>query len=68
MEEYVGCLVVRDTVGNLIFHRPHLIKKIELEFGEELKNVRIASTLAAAGDAVVKMSADKKLIGGLPKE
>ena len=67
MEEYVGCLVVQDTVGDIVFHQPHLIKKIELEFGEELKNVRIASTPAAAGDTVVKMSDNKTLIGGLPK-
>ena len=68
MEEYVGWLVAWNTVGDVIFHQPHLIKKIELEFGEELKNVRVALTPAAARDAVIKMSADEKLIGGLPKE
>ena len=49
MEEYVGCLVVRDTVRDVIFHQPHLIKKIELEFGEELKNVKVALTPAVGG-------------------
>ena len=68
LEEYVGCLVVRDTVGDVILHQPHLIKKIGLEFGDKLQKVREASTPATAGDTVVKMTSDEKLKGGLPKE
>ena len=28
IEEYVGCLVMRNVVGNIMLHQPHLIKKI----------------------------------------
>ena len=39
MEEYVGCLVMRNAVGNIVIHQPHLIKKIQLEFGDKIINV-----------------------------
>ena len=68
MEEYVGCSVVGDAIGNAILHQPHLIKKINLEFGDKLKNMRTPSTPAGPSYAIVKMDNDKKAEGGLPKE
>ena len=68
MEEYVGCSVLPNSIRDIILHQPYLIKKINREFGEELKYVRAVTTPAAAGDSVVKMTDDEKLRGGLPKE
>ena len=68
MEEYVGCLVVRNVVGNIVLHQPHLIKKIKLEFGDKLTNVCTPTMPANPGSSVVRMTDDKKLGGGLPKE
>ena len=68
MEEYVGCLVVQNAIGNIILHQPHFLKKINLEFGDKLKNTRTPSTPAGSGDAVVKMDNNGKAEGGLPKE
>ena len=68
IEEYVGCSVLRNSIGDIILHQPYLIKKINQEFGEELKYVRAVTTPAAAGDSVVKMTDNEKMRGGLPKE
>ena len=68
MEEYVGCSVIRNNIGNVILHQPYLLKSIEREFGEELKSVRAAATPAATGDAVERMTDEEKKKGGLPKE
>ena len=68
MEEYVGCSVVQDVIGNVILHQPHLLKKINLEFEDKLKNMRTPLTSAGPGDAVVKMGDNKKAEGGLLKE
>ena len=68
MEEYVGCSVVRNTVGNIVLHQPHLIKKVKLEFGDKLTNVRTPTMPAGPGSSVVRMTNNKKLGRGLPKE
>ena len=36
MNEYVGCTVHRENDGRLRMQQPHLLKKIEKEFKEEL--------------------------------
>ena len=46
MEKYVGCSVVQDATSNVILHQPHLIKKINLKFGDKLKNMRTPLTPA----------------------
>ena len=60
MEEYVGCSVVQDVVGDVILHQPHLIKKINRKFGEELADVQVSSMPAGPGDSVVIMNNNKK--------
>ena len=68
MEEYVGYSLMRNSIGNVILHQPHLIKKIKLEFEDELEQLRTQSTPASPGDMVVKMDEEEKQGGGLPNE
>ena len=68
MGEYVGCSVIRDSIGNVIFHQPHLIKKIKLEFGDELMGIRVPQTPAGPGEGILKMTDDEKAEGGLQNE
>ena len=60
MEEYVGCSVVQDVVKNVILHHPHLIKKINQKFDEELADVWVSSMPAGPGVSVVRMNDKKK--------
>ena len=55
MEEYVGCSVYRKGNGNLVMHQPHLLKKIEREFGKEMESVRTYATPAGPGETVIRM-------------
>ena len=65
MEEYVGCSVMRDVAGNIVLHQLHLIKKIQLEFGDEIIDVRTLIMPASPGSLVVRMTNNKKLNSGL---
>ena len=40
MSEYVGFTVHRDSNGRIMMQQPHLLKKIEREFKEELDSAR----------------------------
>ena len=68
MEEYMGCLVMRNAVGNIVLHQPHLIKKIQLEFRDKLINVCTPIMSDGPGSLVVRMTDNEKLKGRFPKE
>ena len=68
MQEYVGCSVVKNKLGNIVMHQPHLIKRLKKEFGDEMKTVRVPATPAGAGDSVVKMNEEEQEKSKLKKE
>ena len=68
MKEYVGCTVHREESGKLTMWQPHLLRKIELEFGEELKDMRTYATPAGPGETIIRMSDEEKETLGLKKE
>ena len=64
MEEYVGCTVTRGNQGTLTMRQPHLLRKIEKEFGEEVDQVRAYSTPAGTRETIMKIKEkDNDLIG-----
>ena len=65
MEEYVGCTVIRDSTGKLIMQQPHLLRKIDREFNEELAAVRSYATPAGTGESIIRIKDDEKDMIGL---
>ena len=69
MEEYVGCTVTRGNQGTLTMRQPHLLRKIEKEFGEEMDQVRAYSTPAGTRETIMKIKEkDNDLIGLEPSK
>ena len=63
MQEYVGCTVKRDLQKNLVeLSQFGLIKKMEDNFGNDIKSLKDLATLAANGQIVICPKDDLELI------
>lgn len=58
MDEFVGCKVMRTGEKRMLFYQDDLIKKIEMYFGEEVKNMRKYKTPASPGTGIVRPTED----------
>ena len=54
MDEFVGCKVMRTGEKRLLFYQDDLIRKIELHFSEDVKNMRKYNTPASPGTGIVR--------------
>ena len=63
MKDYVGCMIQKKN-DEIFLHQSDLIKKLEKEFEEELKEVRKVETPAIAGEGIVMAKEDEKIEDG----
>ena len=63
MKDYVGCMIQKKN-DEIFLHQSDLIKKLEKEFEEELKEVRKVETPAIAGEGIVMAKEETKIEDG----
>ena len=57
VEDYVGCMIKRIN-GGILLHQSDLIKKIELPFEQEIKDIRDHRTPGAPGEGSIRIKDD----------
>ena len=57
MDDYVGCTIKR-IKGGILLHQSNLIKKIELKFEKEIKDIQDYRTTGAPGESSIRVKDD----------